>query len=44
MQSISTNAEDMWSIEQADNAYDIFPEYIYLSKVLNYGLCSDDKG
>ncbi|KAJ5217954.1 uncharacterized protein N7498_000053 [Penicillium cinerascens] len=44
MQPITTNAEDMWRTEQADNAYDIFPEYIYLCKDLNYGLCFDYKG
>ena len=44
MQFITTNAENMWSIEQTDNAYDIFPEYIYLGKDLNYGLYSDDRG
>ncbi|OGE51037.1 hypothetical protein PENARI_c015G00385 [Penicillium arizonense] len=37
-QSITTNAEDMWSIEQADSAYDPFPEYIYLGDDLDDGL------
>ncbi|KAJ5675291.1 uncharacterized protein N7477_005225 [Penicillium maclennaniae] len=29
---------DMWSIEQADSAYDPFPEYIYLGESLDDGL------
>lgn len=37
-QSITTNADDMWSIEQADSAYDPFPEYVYLGDDLDDGL------
>lgn len=37
-QAITTNAEDMWSVEQADSAYDPFPEYIYLGDDLDDGL------
>ncbi|KAJ5141011.1 hypothetical protein N7448_004419 [Penicillium atrosanguineum] len=37
-QAITTNAEDTWSIEQADSAYDPFPEYIYLGEDLDDGL------
>ncbi|KXG51985.1 Intradiol ring-cleavage dioxygenase, core [Penicillium griseofulvum] len=37
-QEITSNAEDMWSIEQADSAYDPFPEYIYLGEGLDDGL------
>ncbi|KAJ6134732.1 hypothetical protein N7523_001054 [Penicillium sp. IBT 18751x] len=37
-QAITSNAEDMWSIEQADSAYDPFPEYIYLGESLDDGL------
>jgi hypothetical protein len=37
-QAITTNAEDMWSIAQADSAYDPFPEYIYLGEDLDDGL------
>ncbi|KAJ5431716.1 Intradiol ring-cleavage dioxygenase core [Penicillium cf. griseofulvum] len=37
-QDITSNAEDMWSIEQADSAYDPFPEYIYLGEGLDDGL------
>lgn len=44
MWPITTNAEDIWPIKQADNAHNIFPEYIHLGKDLNYGLCSDDRG
>ncbi|KAJ5926113.1 hypothetical protein N7516_007886 [Penicillium verrucosum] len=37
-QAVTSNAEDMWSILQADNAYDPFPEYIYLGEGLDDGL------
>ncbi|OQE36864.1 hypothetical protein PENCOP_c011G03234 [Penicillium coprophilum] len=37
-QDVTSNAEDMWSIEQADSAYDPFPEYIYLGEGLDDGL------
>ncbi|KAF3391673.1 hypothetical protein F1880_007946 [Penicillium rolfsii] len=37
-QAITTNAEDMWSVLQADSAYDPFPEYIYLGDNLDDGL------
>ncbi|KAJ5091071.1 hypothetical protein NUU61_005941 [Penicillium alfredii] len=37
-QNVTTNAEDMWSVKQADSAYDPFPEYIYLGDGLDDGL------
>lgn len=37
-QNVTTNAEDMWSVEQADSAYDPFPEYLYLGENLDDGL------
>ncbi|KAJ5157897.1 uncharacterized protein N7482_008997 [Penicillium canariense] len=37
-QAITSNADDMWSIIQADSAYDPFPEYIYLGNELDDGL------
>ncbi|CAG8049148.1 unnamed protein product [Penicillium nalgiovense] len=37
-QDITSNAEDMWSIVQADSAYDPFPEYVYLGEGLDDGL------
>ncbi|CAG8105194.1 unnamed protein product [Penicillium olsonii] len=37
-QNVTSNAEDMWSIEQADSAYDPFPEYLYLGDDLDDGL------
>jgi hypothetical protein len=37
-QDITTNADDMWSVLQADSAYDPFPEYIYLGDNLDDGL------
>ncbi|KAJ5273705.1 hypothetical protein N7478_008830 [Penicillium angulare] len=37
-QSVTSNAEDMWSVKQADSAYDPFPEYIYLGEDLDDGL------
>ncbi|CAI7592420.1 unnamed protein product [Penicillium glandicola] len=37
-QAVTSNADDMWSILQADSAYDPFPEYIYLGDDLDDGL------
>ncbi|KAL4926388.1 intradiol ring-cleavage dioxygenase [Aspergillus undulatus] len=37
-QAITSNADDMWSIEQATDEYDPFPEYIYLGNGLEDGL------
>ncbi|KAI9035829.1 intradiol ring-cleavage dioxygenase [Aspergillus affinis] len=37
-QDITSNAEDMWSVEQASSSYDPFPEYIYLGDDLSDGL------
>ncbi|KAL4778611.1 Intradiol ring-cleavage dioxygenase [Aspergillus varians] len=37
-QAITTNADDMWSIEQASDAFDPFPEYVYLGDTLEDGL------
>jgi hypothetical protein len=37
-QDITTNADDMWSIEQASDEYDPFPEYVYLGQGLSDGL------
>ncbi|KAL3480842.1 Intradiol ring-cleavage dioxygenase [Aspergillus californicus] len=37
-QSITSNADDMWSIEQASDEYDPFPEYIYLGNGVEDGL------
>jgi len=37
-QAITSNADDMWSIVQAENAYDPFPEYIQLGESLQDGL------
>ncbi|BDD56986.1 hypothetical protein MAP00_002397 [Monascus purpureus] len=37
-QAITSNADDMWSIEQASGAYDPFPDYIYLGHDLTGGL------
>ncbi|KAJ5592038.1 uncharacterized protein N7459_002407 [Penicillium hispanicum] len=37
-QSVTSNADDMWSVLQADSAYDPFPEYIYLGEDLDDGL------
>ncbi|EAU33842.1 conserved hypothetical protein [Aspergillus terreus NIH2624] len=35
---VTSNAEDMWSIQQASSAYDPFPEYLYLGNGLDDGL------
>lgn len=37
-QAITTNAEDMWSVLQANSSYDPFPEYAYLGDKLEDGL------
>jgi hypothetical protein len=37
-QAITTNADDMWSIVQAENDYDPFPEYMYLGDDITDGL------
>ncbi|KAF4626270.1 hypothetical protein G7Y89_g11891 [Cudoniella acicularis] len=37
-QAVTTNAEDMWSIVQAENDYDPFPEYMYLGDSIEDGL------
>lgn len=37
-QEITSNAEDMWSVEQASSDYDPFPEYVYLGNGLQDGL------
>ncbi|KAL4744659.1 hypothetical protein BDW72DRAFT_208836 [Aspergillus terricola var. indicus] len=37
-QEIVSNADDMWSVEQASDEYDPFPEYIYLGSGLDDGL------
>lgn len=37
-QEIVSNADDMWSVEQATDEYDPFPEYIYLGNGLDDGL------
>lgn len=37
-QPITTNEDDMWSIVQADNDYDPFPEYLYLGDDISDGL------
>ncbi|KAE9375224.1 aromatic compound dioxygenase [Stipitochalara longipes BDJ] len=37
-QAITSNAEDMWSIVQAENDYDPFPEFVYLGETIEEGL------
>lgn len=37
-QAITSNADDMWSIVQAENDYDPFPEFIYLGDSVEDGL------
>jgi hypothetical protein len=37
-QAVTSNAEDMWSIVQAENDYDPFPEFVYLGKSIEDGL------
>ncbi|EME47032.1 hypothetical protein DOTSEDRAFT_50529 [Dothistroma septosporum NZE10] len=37
-QSIVSNADDMWSIQQASSDYDPFPEFLYLGDSIDDGL------
>ncbi|WYZ42531.1 hypothetical protein EsH8_VI_000230 [Colletotrichum jinshuiense] len=37
-QAVTSNADDMWSILQADASYDPFPQFVYLSDDLQDGL------
>jgi hypothetical protein len=37
-QAVTTNADDMWSIVQAENDYDPFPEFMYLGDDITDGL------
>lgn len=37
-QAVTSNAEDMWSVLQADSAYNPFPEFAYLGENLEDGL------
>ncbi|KAF8857728.1 GPI anchored dioxygenase-like protein [Acephala macrosclerotiorum] len=37
-QAVTTNAEDTWSIVQAENDYDPFPEFVYLGDDITDGL------
>ncbi|KAF6803610.1 GPI anchored protein [Colletotrichum sojae] len=37
-QSVTSNAEDMWSVLQADASYDPFPQFVYLSDDLQDGI------
>lgn len=37
-QAVVSNADDMWSIEQAENDYDPFPEFMYLGDDVTDGL------
>lgn len=37
-QAVTTNADDMWSILQADSSYDPFPEFLYLGDSIEGGL------
>lgn len=37
-QAVTTNADDMWDIVQADTYYDPFPEYLYLGGDVTDGL------
>ncbi|TDZ13822.1 hypothetical protein C8035_v002392 [Colletotrichum spinosum] len=37
-QAVTSNADDMWSVLQADAAYDPFPQFVYLSDDLQDGL------
>ncbi|KAL4939221.1 hypothetical protein BDV06DRAFT_199333 [Aspergillus oleicola] len=37
-QAITSNADDMWSIEQASDEFDPFPEYVYLGNGVEDGL------
>ncbi|KAF4995950.1 hypothetical protein FGRMN_4805 [Fusarium graminum] len=35
---VTTNEEDMWSIVQADESYDPFPQYVYLGDTVEQGI------
>lgn len=35
---VTTNEEDMWSIIQADESYDPFPQYVYLGDTVDQGI------
>ncbi|KAF4917902.1 hypothetical protein CGCVW01_v009407 [Colletotrichum viniferum] len=35
---VTTNAEDMWSVLQADESYDPFPQFVYLGEDVSDGL------
>ncbi|KAM0345715.1 hypothetical protein ACHAPU_006370 [Fusarium lateritium] len=35
---VTTNEEDMWSILQADESYDPFPQYVYLGDTVEQGI------
>lgn len=37
-QAITSNEEDMWAPQQADNEYDPFPEYVYLGDSVKDGI------
>ena len=37
-QNVTSNEEDMWAPEQADNSYDPFPEWAYLGDAVSDGL------
>ncbi|KAF4970252.1 hypothetical protein FZEAL_10087 [Fusarium zealandicum] len=37
-QSVTSNEEDMWSVIQADESYDPFPQYVYLGEKIEDGL------
>ncbi|PYH88612.1 GPI anchored dioxygenase [Aspergillus ellipticus CBS 707.79] len=37
-QDVTSNADDMWSVEQASSAYDPFPEFLYLGDSIQDGL------
>lgn len=37
-QAVTTNDEDMWSIVQADDSYDPFPQFVYLGDDISDGL------
>lgn len=37
-QVVTSNDDDMWSIEQADSSYDPFPQYVYLGDDITDGL------
>ncbi|KAH7193921.1 Intradiol ring-cleavage dioxygenase [Fusarium flagelliforme] len=35
---VTTNEEDMWSVLQADESYDPFPQYVYLGDTVEQGI------